>query len=112
MTVENFLDHRGEEARSVRRVKFKLHDKRTALVDLGRHLGMFVHKPHHDGQIEVVTNIREFIIGRIERLLRCVGREGMLKTMVGVRGPRRTEQGGSAFPLTLTAKFFLAVLQF
>ena len=32
VTVEDFLDHRGEEARSVRRVKFKLHDKQAALV--------------------------------------------------------------------------------
>jgi hypothetical protein len=30
-----------ENARAVKRVKFKLHDKRAALVDLGRHLGMF-----------------------------------------------------------------------
>jgi phage terminase small subunit len=42
--------------------------KRAALVDLGRHLGMFVTKHHHDGNIEVVTNAREFIISRIERL--------------------------------------------
>ena len=27
------------------RVKFKLHDKRAALVDLGRHLGMFQGEP-------------------------------------------------------------------
>ena len=42
--------------------------KRAALVDLGRHLGMFVTKPYHDGNIEVVTNAREIIIERIERL--------------------------------------------
>ena len=29
---------------------------------------MFVTKPYHDGNIEVVTNAREFIIERIERL--------------------------------------------
>jgi phage terminase small subunit len=33
VTVEDFLDGRGEGARSVRRVKFKLHDKRAALVN-------------------------------------------------------------------------------
>ena len=60
VTVEDFLDHCGEEARSVRRVKFKLHDKRAALVDLGRHLGIFVHKPDH-GQIEVATNLHELV---------------------------------------------------
>ena len=67
VTVEHFLDHRGEKARSVRRVKFKLHDKRAALVDLGRHLGIFVHKPDH-GQIEVATNLHELVIARIERI--------------------------------------------
>jgi phage terminase small subunit len=41
VTVEDFVDGRGEEARAIRRVKFKLHDKRAALVDLGRQLGMF-----------------------------------------------------------------------
>ena len=41
VTVEDFKDGRGEDARDVRRVKFKLADKRAALVDLGKHLGMF-----------------------------------------------------------------------
>ncbi|MGD0117529.1 MAG: hypothetical protein ABSD30_05670 [Candidatus Binatus sp.] len=39
-TVDDFVVGRGEDARVVRRVKFKLHDKRAALVDLGRNLGM------------------------------------------------------------------------
>ena len=41
VTVDDFVDGRRENARSVKRVKFKLHDKRAALVDLGRHIGMF-----------------------------------------------------------------------
>ncbi len=41
VTVEDFADGRGEDKRDVRRVKFKLYDKRAALVDMGRHLGMF-----------------------------------------------------------------------
>lgn len=41
VTVEDFKDGRGEDARDVRRIKFKLADKRAALVDLGKHLGMF-----------------------------------------------------------------------
>lgn len=44
VTVEDFVDGRGEDARDVRRVKFKLADKRAALVDIGRHLGMFSDK--------------------------------------------------------------------
>src|SRR5260370_35393099 len=38
VTVEDFVAGRGEGARAVRRVKFKLHDKRATLVDLARHL--------------------------------------------------------------------------
>lgn len=41
VTVEDFKDGRGEDARDVRRVKFRLADKRAALVDLGKHLGLF-----------------------------------------------------------------------
>ena len=41
VTVEDFKDGRGESARDVRRVKFKLADKRAALGDIGKHLGMF-----------------------------------------------------------------------
>lgn len=41
VSVEDFVDGRGEDAREVRRVKFKLGDKRRSLVDIGKHLGMF-----------------------------------------------------------------------
>lgn len=44
VTVEDFKDGRGEDARDVRKVRFKLVDKRAALVDLGKHLGMFTEK--------------------------------------------------------------------
>lgn len=44
VTVEDFKDGRGEDARDVRRVKFKLADKRAALVDIGKHLGMFIER--------------------------------------------------------------------
>lgn len=44
VTVEDFKEGRGEDARTVRRIKFKLHDKLSALEKLGRHLGLFVEK--------------------------------------------------------------------
>lgn len=49
VTVEDFKDGRGDESRDVRRVKFKLSDKRAALVDLGKHLGLFVERHEHSG---------------------------------------------------------------
>lgn len=42
-------DEEPSSDETVTRVKFKLADKRAALVDLGRHLGMFVEKHEHSG---------------------------------------------------------------
>ncbi len=50
VTVEDFTDGRGEDSRDVRRVKFKLADKRAALVDLGKHLGLFVERHELTGK--------------------------------------------------------------
>lgn len=61
VTVEDFKDGRGEDARDVRRIRFKLYDKRAALVDIGRHLGMFTDKVQltgkNGGPIETVQTI-------------------------------------------------------
>ena len=40
-TIDEYVDGKGEDAREVKKVKFKLADKRAALVDLGRHLELF-----------------------------------------------------------------------
>jgi len=50
VTVEDFKDGRGEDARDVRKIKFKLADKRGALVDIGKHLGMFPNRHEHTGK--------------------------------------------------------------
>jgi phage terminase small subunit len=73
VTVEDFKDGRGEDARDVRRVKFKLHDKRAALVDLGKHLGLFKERVEHTGKdggpIEVEeVSAHELVTSRIARL--------------------------------------------
>lgn len=49
VTVESYKD--GETEKQVKRVKFRLADKRGALVDLGKHLGMFTEKIEHSGQV-------------------------------------------------------------
>jgi phage terminase small subunit len=46
--VEDFLDGRGEDAREVRRVKFKLADKIEALELLGKHHKLYVERHLHD----------------------------------------------------------------
>ena len=50
VTVEDFKDGRGEEQRDVRRVKFKLADKRAALVDLSKLLGYMRERHEHTGK--------------------------------------------------------------
>lgn len=50
VTVEDFLDGRGDDAREVRKVKFKLHDKLGALVALGKHFKLFTEKHELSGK--------------------------------------------------------------
>jgi phage terminase small subunit len=59
VTVDDFKDSRGEDARNVRRIKFKLADKRAALVDLGKHLGMFKERVEHSGVDGAPIEVRE-----------------------------------------------------
>jgi phage terminase small subunit len=71
IAVDDYIDGRGGEARQVRRVRFKLVDKRAALVDLGRHLGIFKDKievitPAEEA--ERATEAREKIIAMLDRL--------------------------------------------
>lgn len=54
VTVDHINKRDGEETRTVERVKFKLADKRAALVDLGKHLGMFVDRHEHTGSEELL----------------------------------------------------------
>lgn len=62
VTVEDFLEGRGEDAREVRRVKFKLADKKSSLELLGKHLKLFTEKIEHagagGGPIEIVEVAR------------------------------------------------------
>lgn len=45
-TVDDYVDGRGEDARDVRRVRIKLADKRQALMDLAKLLGLIVPSKH------------------------------------------------------------------
>ena len=50
VTVETYMVGRGKNAREVKKVKFKLADKRAALVDLGRYHKLFADKFEHAGK--------------------------------------------------------------
>ncbi|PJT21486.1 terminase small subunit [Ochrobactrum sp. 30A/1000/2015] len=56
VTVEDFKDGRGEDARDVRRIKFKLHDKKGALVDMAKMLGFMIEKHEHSGEISLTVS--------------------------------------------------------
>lgn len=90
MTVEDFVDGRGEGAREVRRVKFKLHDKKGALVDMGRHLGMFVERHEHTGKdggpIQTEVKAVDLLARRIARLSERKGEGGGSGGPVGDAG--------------------------
>ena len=44
IVVEEYTEGKGEQKRDVRKTKFKLLDKRAALVDMGKHIGMFIER--------------------------------------------------------------------
>lgn len=54
MTVETYVEGKGDAAETVKRVKFKLSDKKAALDSLARHLGMFIDKTEITGRTVVV----------------------------------------------------------
>ena len=47
VAVDDYVDKRGENAREVKKVRLKFHDKKGALVEIGKHLGMFTEKVEH-----------------------------------------------------------------
>jgi phage terminase small subunit len=53
VTIDDYVDGRGEDARDVKRIRFKLQPKIEALDKLGRHLGMFVDRTRIEGDIEI-----------------------------------------------------------
>lgn len=50
ITVDDYVEGRGDEARDVKKVKFKLHDKRASIMDLAKLLGLVVTKHEVTGK--------------------------------------------------------------
>jgi phage terminase small subunit len=60
ITVDEYTEGRGEQARQVKRTRFKLADKRGSLELIGKHLKIFTDKVEHSGQIgeyRIITNV-------------------------------------------------------
>ncbi len=85
VTVEDYLDGRGEDARQVRRVKFKLASKLLALELLGKHLGLFKDRIEHSGKGGGPVEVKQ--VSDIEAA-RWIGR-----LLSKVAGPAKTAEG-------------------
>jgi phage terminase small subunit len=59
VTVDDYLDGRGDDAREVRRVKFKLVDKRASLVDLAKLLGFWKEKHQLEADASLLDLLAE-----------------------------------------------------
>jgi phage terminase small subunit len=78
VTLDRYVDSQREAGGEVRRVKFKLADKRAALVDLGKHLGLFkdrleISTPQDEAELAAAA--RDKIAAAIDRLATAVGTE-------------------------------------
>jgi hypothetical protein len=76
VTVEDFLDGRGEDAREVRRTRFRLANTIDALHLLGKHYRLFVERHEH-----------ELGAGVAERLAAAIARVEDRKPDAGDEGP-------------------------
>lgn len=74
LVVDEYQDGRGEDARGVKRVKFKLYDKKGALVDLAKLLGYWKERGELSGpdggplQLEEVGAARSRVVERLAAL--------------------------------------------
>ena len=50
VAVDDYMDGRGKDAREVKKVRLKFHDKKGALVEIGKHLGMFIQRHEVSGK--------------------------------------------------------------
>jgi hypothetical protein len=63
VTVDTYMEGGGKNAREVKKVRFKLADKRAALVDLGRHHKLFTDKHEHPGKDVAATQPSIYFAG-------------------------------------------------
>jgi phage terminase small subunit len=72
ITVEEYTERTGEDEDgkptfdNVKRTKFKLTDKRAALVDLGKHLKLFTEKVQVEGDMQLeIRDVKQKLLAKI-----------------------------------------------
>ena len=68
VTTEHYMEGEGEDAKPMKRIKFKLMDKKGALVDMGKHIGMFIQKIEHGGPGDFSDKSEDELLDMDERL--------------------------------------------
>ena len=87
VTVERYTEGRGADAREVKRVKFKLGDKKGALVELGKHLGILGDKRQEQAPLIDQTMTQEELRAQAEREIR-----EYFAPMIIEQGPQKHEE--------------------
>jgi phage terminase small subunit len=98
VTVDDYIDGRGENARDVRKVKFKLADKRAALMDIAKLFGWIVEKRENKIVDEFDTmsdeQIEAWLDERAEERVKAKHRASAEVQRHGIRTPRSTTPRG------------------
>ena len=92
VTVDDYIDGRGENARDVRKVKFKLGDKRAALMDIAKLFGWIVERREN----KIVDEFENLSDQELEAWLdeRAEARVKVRQRSHGPRIPRRQPAAG------------------
>lgn len=69
ITVDEYVEGRGDSAENVRRIRVRLHDKRAALVDLAKVLGMFNDGVNVQVNVNEADKLAEFDVEQLRQLL-------------------------------------------
>ena len=68
ITVDEYVEGRGDNAQNVRRIRVRLHDKRAALVDLAKTLGMFSDGVNVQVNVNESDQLQEFDVEQLREL--------------------------------------------
>jgi hypothetical protein len=98
ITVDEYMDGRGHDARPVKRIKFKLSDKRAALVDLGKHLGMFKDLSESTRKLDATNAFLDIV-----KAMSAAHQSKLIEGKRRERQPQKTAPIGALEPRSITA---------